>query len=134
MTEYFHCPACGSKARLKHHVVYARKSQHYFVCCNVECRNHFQVLRMSGQPDQIVAQSPHKVTKPGIKAEDHMALGQMGCPTCDRYGKVKMTYRRDDGYWRRHLCSTCGPYYTCQTDDGITVHRRKKSTQAQDAA
>lgn len=128
MTEFFTCPVCERKSRLKHHVVHHNKAQLYFACGNNDCRHHFQVLRMSGQPDMIVAQSPHRVTLPTIKAQDHHSgVASMGCPQCSRYGKVQMTERRDDGYWRRHKCLTCGPYYTCETEDGITVHQKKRS-------
>lgn len=131
MTERFVCPACERKATLKHHVVHADRAQLYFQCRNDVCRNHFQVLRMSGFPDHVVAQSPREVTIPTLKAEDHIPLArQMGCPSCHQYGKIKMTDHRDDGTWRRHNCLTCGPYWTCQTDDGVTVHRRRTSLKA----
>lgn len=128
MTERYICPACGSKATLKHHIVHADKAQLYFQCRQENCRNHFQVLRIRGCGDQIVAQSPHKVTTPALRATDFIpTIADMGCPTCGSYGKIKMTERRDDGYWRRHVCVTCGPYYTCETDDGVSVHRKKRS-------
>lgn len=135
MTEYFSCPACKTKSTLKHHVVHADKEQLYFQCRNNDCRNHFQVLRMSGQVDRIVAQSPHKVTQPVLKAENfHNKVAAMGCPKCGNYGKVKMTDRREDGYWRRHMCLTCGPYFTCETNEGVTVHRKKRSRLAREVA
>ena len=135
MTEYFPCPSCNTKATMKHHIVGADKAQLYFQCRNNDCRNHFQILRMKGQVDRIVAQSPHKVIQPVLKAEDfHSRVADMGCPQCGNYGKVKTTDRRADGHWRRHQCVTCGPYFTCETDDSITVHQKKRSLFAEEAA
>lgn len=130
----FICPACNRKASLKHYVNFADKQQLYFACRHEPCRNHFQVVRMSGWPDQVVAQSPQKVT-PQIGALGVTAMAtQMGCPSCNRYGKIKMTIRRRDGYWRRHVCTTDGVYYTCETEEGVTVHRKMKSLLAVEVA
>lgn len=133
MTERFICPACERKARLKHHVVHADRAQLYFQCTHEACRNHFQVLRIHGQLDQVVAQSPHKVID-GPKATDFTpSVGRMGCPECGQYGKIKMTERRDDGYWRRHKCLVHGYYYTVENPDGgISVHKKQRSKLAID--
>lgn len=136
MNEYFPCPACEHKARLKHYVAHAGHAQLYFACIVEDCRNHFQVLRMPGQLDKVVAQSPHKVT-PGPntpEAERFMpVVGRMGCPECGQYGKIKMTERRDDGYWRRHKCLVHGYYYTVENPDGgISVHKKQRSKLAID--
>jgi hypothetical protein len=101
----------------------------FFSCAVENCRNHFQVLRTEGQKPKIVAESPHKVPKP-VLADAKM--GNMGCPQCTRYGKVTTTVNRRDGYWRRHQCVTCGPYYTCEKEDGVSVHQRLKSIKARD--
>lgn len=131
MAERFICPACERKATLKHHVVFSNHARLYFQCRHEPCRNHFQVLRWSGQPDRIVAQSPRQVTGPKIRPEDHIpSATQMGCPECAQYGKVMLTDRRDDGIWRRHKCLTCGPYWTCETDEGIAVHKRRRAKKA----
>lgn len=133
MTERFICPACERKATLKHHIVHADSAQLYFQCRYEPCRNHFQVLRQRGQLDRVVAQSPRKVIAHAPKAEDHIPLAsKMGCPSCAQYGKIKITNHREDGVWRRHKCLTCGPYWTCQTDDGVTVHKRPKARKAID--
>jgi len=100
----------------------------FFRCDVPTCRNHFQVFSTEGQKPRIVAESPHKVPKPVLPAK----LGNMGCPQCGRYGPIKTTIDRRDGYWRRHQCVTCGPYYTCEKEDGVSVHQRLKNIKARD--
>jgi hypothetical protein len=132
--EYFHCPSCNRKASLLHRVPFAAKEQLYFGCRNDACRCHFQVLRCSGFPDQIVAQSPREVTEQQTRPYILSLAAVMGCPGCGKYGSVKVTYpQRADGKWRRHKCrGKCGYYFTCEDVDGATVHRRMKSKKAID--
>jgi hypothetical protein len=129
--DYFTCPACNRKATLKAHVPFAGKIKLYYGCKHDSCRHHFQVLRMDGWADQIVAESPREGDGPRNvgRAGKHAAalMLRMVCPSCARYGKVKTTTNRRDGYWRRHECPTDGPYYSCTTVDGVSVHRKLTS-------
>lgn len=127
--KYFPCPNCERKAALKHSVNYANKAQLYYGCTH--CRHHFQVLHMDGEQDKIVAESPRDV-HPAQETLSPDGIAGMGCPSCTRYGKVRATHNHEDGFWRRHQCVTCGPYFTCQTEDGVSVHRQMKSVLAVD--
>ena len=124
MPTYMACPQCQKSARLKHYVSKPDHVRMWFAC--PACRNHFMVMRYEGQTDKILAESPRNVPAPTVIRESGTAIN-MSCPGCGRYGNVKMTTKRHDGYWRRHQCPTCGPYYTCETRDGVSVHQKLKS-------
>jgi transcription elongation factor Elf1 len=130
LTDYFPCPACGAKSAPKHEVNFAHKVQRFYGC--TACRHHFQVLFLEGQLPVIVAESPREVSGPKasplVEAAKRGEIYNMGCPSCNRYGPIKMTYPLRDGEkWRRHKCVTCGPYFSCEEADGVSVHRRMKS-------
>lgn len=129
MPTYMPCPTCTRQARMKYYVAKDNHIKMWFACPN--CRNHFMAVREDGQPDRILAESPDKEITPVIAPiGDNGLIANMGCPQCGRYGRVKMTTKRHDGYWRRHQCPTCGPYYTCETRDGVSVHQKLKSLKA----
>lgn len=120
------CPRCGRETDYSYTDTdqYARR---YFYKCRYDtCRNHWRVISAPGFTPQVTSMSPPERRKPPP------VIGNMGCPTCGAYGSIKTSYRRDDGYWRRHQCKACGPYYTCEHEDGVTVHKKLKSLLAID--
>ena len=128
LLEYFNCPRCQTKTRVKHRVHFAAKTQLYYGCSNDDCRHHWQVLAMDGHPPRIVAESNPaelavRVPMAGTKSSN------MGCPSCGRYGRVVGTERRaDNATLRRHRCPTDGVYYSCTSIDGdVQVTRRRPS-------
>jgi len=115
------CPRCGHEVDYRYTDTDQQVRRYYYKCGNNGCRNHFKAVDMPGLPLQVTSQSPpdRKIPK---------AVGHMGCPSCGVYGKVKTSYRRPGEYWRRHQCLTCGPYHTCETEDGsIAVHKLLKA-------
>ena len=120
----FPCPRCGKGNLPKYHAAAQRGQRMYYKC--IECRCHYCVLVTDGFPPHVIAQSGIE----GHPTKDPMPITNMGCPSCGHYGRVKMTTQRVDGYWRRHQCDQCGPYYTCRTDEGVAVHKKLKSLRA----
>lgn len=124
---YFPCPVCKEKARVKHAVPFVNKRQLYFGCAG--CRHHFQVLCMDGQEPLVVAESP----RPGVATrktltEEHLGA-QLLCPSCGTYGHVRATEHRDGETVRRHECPSHGKYFSCVAADGeITTSRVKPTT------
>lgn len=131
---YFPCPVCQTKTRLKHHVLFAAKAKLFYGCNG--CRHHWQVLTMEGQAPKIVAESPREGDGFRILALEPDGPQQMGCPRCGRYGPVKATERRtDNATVRRHKCPTDGWYFSCTDADGnVEVTKLRPNLKVRDAA
>lgn len=117
------CPQCGQETDYRWTSTDQNARQYYYKCGR--CRNHFKAVAIPGLPLQVTNHSPLE-RRAGVGG-DVTTVGHMGCPTCNTYGKVKTSYRRPDGYWRRHECLKCGPYHTCEKDGVITVYKRLKA-------
>ena len=118
------CPRCSREVEDTYNAADHRRHVYFFKCKYDNCRNHFRVVEIHGLPLQVTSMSPPVGRKPEPR------IGQMGCPTCGAYGKIKTSFKREDGYWRRHQCPACGPYFTCEPVDpeqGISVHRKMKA-------
>ena len=134
MAKYFPCPSCGRPTEHRHQEAFAHHRHRWYVCA---CRYSFRTLTDGyGENEEIVARTPYVDAQPGRPAlaaetdQEERKVFFMGCPTCGKYGKIKTGERRRDvgEHWRRHQCETCGPYYTCEYEDGSgTVHRKLKS-------
>ena len=119
------CPQCGKETDYRWTSTDQNTRQYYYKCKNDNCRNHFRAVAIPGLPLQVTNHSP--LERRAGAASNPVTVGRMGCPTCNAYGKVKTSYRRPDGYWRRHECKSCGPYHTCESEGVITVYKRLKS-------
>jgi len=117
------CPQCSRPTNYTWTDTDQNKRQYYYKCRR--CRNHFKAVKMPDLPLQVTNFSPLE-RRAGVGGNP-ATVGRMGCPTCNLYGKVRTSYRRPDGYWRRHECVSCGPYHTCEKDGIIAVHKRLKS-------
>ena len=116
------CPRCGRETDYRYTDTNQSARLYFYKCRYDACRNHWRAVVVPGLPPQVTSISPLERKKPPTSN-----VNLMGCPGCGAYGKVKTSYKRDDGYWRRHQCSTCGPYYTCEYEDGVTIHKKLKS-------
>ena len=125
MSEELPCPRCGRNTPPRWTSTDQGARTYYYKCSNDGCRNHFRAVELEGLPLQVTSQSP--LEGEGRKAEPNGAVGLMGCPACGAYGKIKTSVRRADGYWRRHQCLTCGPYFTCEHEGAITIHKKMKA-------
>jgi transcription elongation factor Elf1 len=123
MSRVLPCPRCGREVDYRYTDTDQRARRFFYKCKSDDCRNHFRAVEVPGLPMQVTSQSPpDRRTIPTV--------GHMGCPSCNVYGKVKTSFRREDGYWRRHQCLTCGPYFTCEpiaNEMGISVHKKMKA-------
>jgi len=118
MSDSLPCPRCGRDTSPRWTDTDQRARTYFYKCTG--CRNHFRAVRLPGLPLQVTNQSaPESRTLPTI--------GMMGCPECGAYGKIRVSQRREDGYWRRHQCMSHGPYHTCETEDGISIHKKMKA-------
>ena len=117
------CPRCGRETDYRYTDTDQQARLYFYKCEYDACRNHFKAVQIEGLPLQVTSQSPPDARKPAPM------VGMMGCPSCGAYGKIKTSYPRSDGYWRRHQCLACGPYYTCEPTDeeGISVHKKLKA-------
>jgi hypothetical protein len=116
------CPLCERQTEHIYHATEQHRQTYWFRCRYAPCRTSFRAVQVPDLPLQVTHMSPPVARKPEPR------LGLMGCPSCGAYGKVKTSYKREDGYWRRHQCPACGPYFTCeQPDEGaVTIHKKMK--------
>lgn len=127
----FNCPKCqrATAPRWSEH-----RNTHgfdWYVCRS--CRHAWRTLcDATGSNRKVIAESPRVDTLLDVNKSEGVMV-KTACPACGRHAPVKKTMHREDGTWRRHVC-TCGPYFSCQTAEGTTVHRRMKSTKAIDLA
>ena len=121
------CPRCSRETDYRFTDTDQNARRYFYKCKNDICRNHWRVVALPGFTPQVTSQSPLERRGPPHSAGGTVSANLMGCPGCGAYGKVKTSYKRDDGYWRRHQCGTCGPYYTCEYEGGVTVHKKLKS-------
>ena len=127
MSDTLACPRCGRDAPCIYTDTNQRTRLYFYKCRYDGCRNHFRAVQIEGLPLQVTSQSPTEGE--GRKAEPNGMVNLMGCPDCGAYGKIKTSYRRADGYWRRHQCLTHGAYYTCEPvayEMGVSVHKKMK--------
>jgi transcription elongation factor Elf1 len=127
MSDPLPCPRCGRETHRQYTATNQGMRTYFYKCKSDACRNHFRVVKIEGLPLQVINQSP--LERKGV---NNPVIGLMGCPGCGAHGKVKTSYKRDDGYWRRHQCLTCGPYFTCEHEGRITIHKKLKSLLAID--
>ena|SRR3982751_3311655 len=122
------CPRCGSSnLSLRGSTAIRGGKEYYYICKNDSCRNAFRVMQLLDVAELVITDM-----SPPERRHLHGYQGQRGvfpgCPNCGALGKVKTSWRnRPDGYWRYHKCYNCGPYYTCELNGRITVHRRLKA-------
>lgn len=121
----FDCPACTRANTARHHEYYASHQHHWYICSC--CHHAYRTLSNgAGENPQLTSQSPRGFSRLGQEAK--APLQQMLCPGCGNSGRVKMTERRDDGYYRRHKCRGCAkPYFSRVNNDGLTIFQKMPS-------
>jgi hypothetical protein len=124
-TNSHRCPNCQNLNEPRHRVVRATHMDLWYVCSS--CRHSYRCTADEhGHNRKVTAESPHTAKDAPKVSEVSLALN-VKSPCCQSLGRVRDTWRDERGYFRRHLCRSCGKgYFTCTDVNGNVLSYAKR--------
>jgi hypothetical protein len=120
------CPKCGHPGQARHIETRTHDVARWYIC---KCRHAFKTLAPIDGPEVVVAQTP--ADRIHTSSVGKLVPASFPCPNDGGDGRIKWTSREHDGYYRRHVCRTCSlSYYSCTTEDAVTILRRMPGRRA----